>query len=146
MSHDHENIFRKQEELRILKQQLQTQVVALQNNSAQTKGDPEINRSPDLYALDVLIQKRIVKVKMPHHNPNYPNPRFSLSKEIQECEFPRKFLTPTFDYYYNASPSRVWGRYCDVHIHGRNTPPLSLSHTHALSISMSKNQSTEAPW
>ena len=46
-------------------QQLQTQVVALQNNSTQTEDDLESNRSPSLHALNELIQKHIVEAKLP---------------------------------------------------------------------------------
>ena len=41
MTLNHDNILREQEELKLLNQLIQTQVGALQNNSARTKGDPE---------------------------------------------------------------------------------------------------------
>ena len=101
---DHENIIREQEKLKLLNQQLQTQVAALQNNSTQIEGDPESNRSLSLHALDELIEKRIVKVKLPQHliltTHIHDSP---LSKINQECEFPRKFSTLTFNRYSGVS-------------------------------------------
>ena len=65
MAFDRENIIRKQE-LRLINQQLQAQVAALQN-STQTEGNPGRNKSPDLHALDKQIQKQIVEAKLSHH-------------------------------------------------------------------------------
>ena len=61
MTLDCENIVREQKELRLLNQQLHTQVGALQNNSTQTEGD---TKATQLHALDELIQKWIVEIKL----------------------------------------------------------------------------------
>ena len=98
------NIFQKQEKLRLLNQQLQTQVTAFLNNLARTRGKLENNRSPNLLALDELIQKQIVEAKSLDHPSSIIKINDSpLSKEIQRCEFPRKFSTHTFDYYCGVS-------------------------------------------
>ena len=60
MALDHNNILCEQEELKLLNQHLQIQVAALQN-FARTEVNPESGRSPNLHALDELIQKRIVE-------------------------------------------------------------------------------------
>ena len=67
MAHDRDNIFRELEELRLLNQQLEAPVAALESNSEQTEDDPESNRPFDLHTLDTLIQKWIVEAKLPHH-------------------------------------------------------------------------------
>ena len=53
MALKHEDNIREQKKLKLLNQQLQTHVATLQNNSTQTEGDLESNRSPNLHALDV---------------------------------------------------------------------------------------------
>ena len=56
MALDSENILWEQKKkLRLLNQQLQAQVTALQNIPVQIEGDYENNRSPDLRTLDELI-------------------------------------------------------------------------------------------
>ena len=89
----------------LLNQQLQSQVIAFQNNSTQTGGELENNISPNLLTLDESIQKRIVEAKSLDH----PNPitkiNDSLLRRDPKCKFPRKFLTPTFDYYFKVSDS-----------------------------------------
>ena len=55
MTLDRESILRKQEELKLVNQQLQTQVTTLQNNSTQAGDDLESNRSPNLHGLNELI-------------------------------------------------------------------------------------------
>ena len=82
-----ENIFQKQEKLRLLNQQLQTQVTALQNNPTQAGGELENNRSSNLLTLDELIQKRIVEAKsLDHSSPITKIHDYPLSEEIQRCE------------------------------------------------------------
>ena len=49
---------------------------------------------PDLHALDKLIQKQIVEAKLPHLLPTTHINDSPLSKDIQECEFLRKFRLP----------------------------------------------------
>jgi len=49
---DRERILQEQEKLRLLNQQLLTQVTALQNNPVRTKGDSDNNRSLDLRTFD----------------------------------------------------------------------------------------------
>ena len=67
MALDCKNIIREQDELKLLNQQLQTQVVTLQSNFTQTECDLESNKSSSLHALDELIQERIVEAKLPQH-------------------------------------------------------------------------------
>ena len=75
---DRENIIREQEELKLLNQQLQTQVVTLQNNSTQTNDEPESNRSLSIRALDELIQNWIVETQAASApDPNYLHPLLS---------------------------------------------------------------------
>ena len=50
-----ENNLQEQEKLKLLNQQLQTQVTTLLNNPTQTEGELENNRSIDLLALDKHI-------------------------------------------------------------------------------------------
>jgi len=91
MTLNRENIFWKQEKLRLLNQQLQAQVTALQNNPPQTGGELENKRFPNLLALDERIQKRIVEAKSLYHSsPITIIHGFSLSEEIQMYEFPTK--------------------------------------------------------
>jgi len=101
---DRDYILREQEEL-------QAQVVTFQNNSARTEDDTEDRGSLNLHVLDELIKKRIVEAKLPQHLiPTTYLHDSSLSKDIQECELPRKFLTPTFDSYTGASDpiQHIW--------------------------------------
>ena len=99
MALDHEIILQEQEKLRLLNQQLQTQVVALQNNQDKRGGQGQ--RVSYLHALDELIQKRIGEAKLQNHLITLTTKilDFPLSEEIEECEFSRKFSTPTFDHY-----------------------------------------------
>jgi len=53
----------------MLNQQLQAQLAALQNNKAEIEGELKNNRSPNLLALDELIQKRIVEANSLDHPP-----------------------------------------------------------------------------
>ena len=62
---DRDNIFQEQDELKLLNQQLQAQVVALQNRCTQAEGDAENGASPDLRVLKELIQKQIIRAKLP---------------------------------------------------------------------------------
>ena len=96
---DRDNVIREQEELKLLNQQLSAQVVALQNNSVrrQHRGP---GGSANIHTLDELIQKWIIKEKLPQHLISttclHDSP---LSIDIHECELSRKFSTPTFDSY-----------------------------------------------
>ena len=104
MALDRESIFREQEKLRLLNKQLQAQVTALQNNPAQTGGKLENNRPLNLLVLDELIQKRIMEaMSLDHPTPITKIHDSPLSEEIQGCEFPRKFSTPSFEYYFRVS-------------------------------------------
>jgi len=69
------------------------------------KGEPENRRSPYFHALDVLIQMWIGEAKLQSHPTVLTTkiPDFSLTKEIQECEFSRKFSIPTYDYYFRVN-------------------------------------------
>ena len=83
MALDRKNLIREKEEQKLLNQQLQTQVTALQNNSTQTEGDPESNISPNLHALDKVIQRWIVEAKLPQHLiPTTHIHDYPLSKDI----------------------------------------------------------------
>ena len=68
-----------QDKLRLLNQQLLTQVAALQNNPVQTKGDPENSRSSNLRTLNKLIHSEADRggqtVGSP--NSNYQDPQVS---------------------------------------------------------------------
>ena len=55
MTLDRDNILYEKEEWKLLIQQLQTQVVALQNNSTWRKAKPESGRSQNLHDLEELI-------------------------------------------------------------------------------------------
>ena len=55
MALNRENNFREQQKLRLLNQQLQAQVAALQINLTQTGYELENNQSPNLFAFDELI-------------------------------------------------------------------------------------------
>ena len=83
MDFNHENILLKQEKLRLLNQQLLTQVATLQNNPVQMEGDPENIMSPYLRTLDELIQKRIKEARLlDHPTPTIKIHGSPLSKEI----------------------------------------------------------------
>jgi len=70
------------------------------------KGDLENNRSPNLYTLDELIQKRIGEPRLlDHPTLAIKIHESSLSKEIQKNEFSKKFSTLIFDYYSRVSDS-----------------------------------------
>jgi len=99
-----DNILREQKELKLLNQQLQAQIIALQNRFTQAEGDAKNGASSDLRVLEELIQKRIVKAKLPQHLvPTTRLHEFPLFKDIQECELLKKFLTPALNSYTGAS-------------------------------------------
>ena len=70
-----------------------------------SENEPQVGESPDLQALDELIQRQIAKAKL-QKPPNVSASKISdspLSEEILECEFSRKFSTATSDYYSRVS-------------------------------------------
>ena len=67
----------------------------------------KIEELPDIRTLDELVQRRIQEAKLQFCSglilavsKVLDSPLF---EGIMECEFPRKFSDPTFDYYFGAS-------------------------------------------
>ena len=90
---DNENILWEHEKLKLLNQQLQTQVTTLQNNSAQIRGELENNRSHNLFALDEFIQKLIMEAK----SLGYPPPIAKFTILIYpKVRVPEEILDPHF--------------------------------------------------
>ena len=94
-----------------------------------SKSELEFGGSPDLRTLDELIQRR-AEAKL-QSSPSLSTVKISdspFSEEILECEFPKKFATPTFDYCYGMNdpgPARQ-ALQDKMVVHSCNDPLLCL--------------------
>jgi len=96
--------------------------------SKRTQRGRKISR---LQALDELIQRWITEAKL-QSRPTPSAVKVSdspLSKEIQKCEFPKKFSTLTFNYYSRVSdPVQYIRHFPDkMVIYSRNDPIMCLT-------------------
>jgi len=110
MAQDHENIFWEKEELSYSTNSVRLKSLPPKRTLHKWRATPSATGLPISTPSTYWSRRGSWRPSYPLPSPNCLNARFSFLLGDQECEYSRKFLTPTFDYYSKVSDlvQHIW--------------------------------------